>query len=220
MGDQGMFFSINVPFRKQEVEDYERRRYRGLDQKIVDRREKRILRKILKEIGADSRLALDAPCGYGRFSTLLLERGVKLTSTDYSFYMVKRTKEKEEHSRVALGVVADLKRGLPFKKETFDFVLSMRFFHHVHQANERASILKEYARVSRAWVILSYYQLNWLHSLQRKLRRRIKKSKTQIKMISRSDFEKEVRASGFRVVRIFPLFRGIHAHRIALLAKS
>jgi len=215
-----MFFSNNVPFEKHEVEDYERRRYRGLDQRLVDRREKQILQKILGMIEKKKGFILDAPCGYGRFSLLLLQRGLKLTSSDYSFYMVKRTKEKSGYTGMPWGVVADLKRGLPFKKDAFDFILSMRFFHHVHQGAERTSILKEYARISRGWLILSYYQMNWLHLLQRKLRRKIKKTKTRIKMISRSEFKDEIRESGFQAVRVFPLFRGIHAHHLALLRKS
>ncbi|MCK4495850.1 MAG: hypothetical protein KAU91_05835, partial [Candidatus Aminicenantes bacterium] len=69
------------------------------------------------------------------------------------------------------------------------------------------------------WVILSYYQKNFLHLLQRKFRRKIKKSRTQIKMISRKELKKEVESSGLNIIQVFSLFRALHAHHIALLKK-
>lgn len=210
---------LNVPFKREEVEEYERKRYRGIDQKLVHMREKGILRKILKRTGKGTALALDVPCGYGRFTSLFLERSLVLVSSDLSFHMVKRTMEREEDSERLLGVVADSMFGLPFKEGVFDLLLSMRFFHHLHQKEERKAVLEEFFGVTKEWIILSFYQMNFLHLIQRKFRRRIKKSKTRIKMISRKEFETEVRAEGFDVVRIFPLFRGIHSHHIALLKK-
>lgn len=213
--------STNMPFEKQEVEEYERKRYRGIDQRLVHGREGRLLRKILRKIGEGSLFVLDVPCGYGRFSDLLLDKDFTLVSSDLSFHMVKRACEKGEqpHSRFLSGVVADAKQGLPFKKGAFSLLLSMRFFHHVHEKEERKFILKEFCRAASDWVILSYYQKNLLHSLQRILRRRIKKSRTRIKMIPRREFYKEIEGAGLKVVKISPLFRGIHAHHIALLKK-
>lgn len=211
----------NIPFEKQEVEEYERKRYRGIDQRLVHGREGRLLRKILRKIGEGPLLVLDIPCGYGRFSDLLLDKDFSLVSSDLSFYMVKRASEKgrKPHFRFLSGIVADAKQSLPFKKDAFSLLLSMRFFHHIHEKEERESILKEFSRATSGWVILSYYQRNLLHILQRKLRRRIKRSRTRIKMIPRREFYKEVEGAGLRVIKISPLFRGIHAHHIALLKK-
>lgn len=211
---------MNSPFERHEVEEYERKRYRGADQKFVDQREKRILRKILEKTGAGTLRVLDLPCGYGRFSRLLLDKGITLVSSDLSLYMVKRAIDKDRQVDRFSGVVADAKQGLPFKKGAFRLLLSMRFFHHLHERKVRESILREFSYVSSEWVILSYYQRNWLHSLQRKLRRRIKKSRTQIKMISRQEFYEEIEVAGLRVIKIFPLFRGIHSQQIALLKKK
>jgi len=211
----------NIPFEKHEVEEYERKRYRGVDQRLVHGREGRLLRKILHKIRDGPLLVLDIPCGYGRFSDLLLDKDFFLVSGDLSFHMVKRASEKggQPHSRFLSGVVADAKQGLPFKKGAFSLLLSMRFFHHVHEKEEREFILKEFYRVTSGWVVLSYYQRNILHNLQRRLRRKIKRSRTRIKMVPRKEFYKDVEGAGLEVVKIFPLFRGIHAHHIALLKK-
>lgn len=208
---------LNIPFEKHEVEEYERKRYRGIDQRLVHGRERMILWKILRTISDSSLLVLDLPCGYGRFSSMLLDKGFSLVGSDLSFHMVKRAREKGGSSGKFLGVVADAKQGLPFKRRVFDSLFSMRFFHHLHRREEREFILKEFSLVTAEWVILSYYQKNLLHFLQRKLRRRIKKSRTRIKMISRKEFFKEIERADLKVMKIFPLFRGVHAHHIALL---
>jgi SAM-dependent methyltransferase len=211
---------VSNPFKRQQVEQYELKRYRGFDQKLVHLRERRILRKILEKIGKEDALVLDVPCGYGRFSPLLLERGLSLVSSDLSFHMVERALERNEESVRLSGVVADGILGLPFKHQVFDLILSMRFFHHLHQKEKRKAVLEEFSRVAKEWVILSYYQINLLHIIQRRLRRRIKKSKTRIKMLSRQEFHREVEKQGLKIVSVFPLFKGIHSQQIALLRKG
>jgi SAM-dependent methyltransferase len=118
-----------------------------------------------------------------------------------------------------VGAVANAKQGLPFKAGVFDVVFSVRFFHHVHDPLDRARILHEFHRATAGWAIVSFYRMNGLHGLQRRLRRKFHKSRTHIKMIEPGTFEKEAVAAGFEVVRVFPLFRGIHAYHLALLKK-
>lgn len=211
-----------MPFSKNEVADYEKKRYRGLDQKLVHNRELRILKKIFDKIGSISGLVLDLPCGYGRFSSLLLDKGRGLINCDISFAMVERANEsasKQSASNIR-GAIANAISGLPFKEAVFSLVFSMRFFHHVHDSKDRRTILGEYSYVSSGWVVLSYYQSNALHKIQRKFRRKIKKTPTRIKMITRQEFQSEVEESGFEVVSVCPLFRGLHSQHIALLKKA
>lgn len=210
----------NVSFQRQEVEDYERKRYRGLDQRLVDRRERRILREIFDAITENLHRVLDIPSGYGRFSELVLERGWVLVSSDLSFYMVRRARERSLRGGFHSAVVSDAKAGLPFKKDAFSVLVSMRFFHHLHKREEREFILKEFSTICTRWVILSYYKKTFVHRLQRKLRRGVKKTKTRIHMMSRCDFEEEVSRAGLRIEKIFPLFRIFHAHHIVLLKKG
>ena len=136
--------------------------------------------------------------------------------------MVERANKKavEFLQKDARGAVADATSGLPFNEETFSLVLSMRFFHHVHNCRDRRKILDEFFRVSSGWVILSYYQANALHKIQRKFRRKIKKTPTRIKMITQQEFQTETEESGFEVVCVYPLFRGLHSQHITLLKKA
>jgi SAM-dependent methyltransferase len=258
-------------FTEEGVRDYERRRYRGIDQRIVHARETRLIRKCFDRIRAAQGLpeggaaVLDLPCGYGRFTDLLRVYAGRLVASDLSFEMVRRavrrpgpgpaeggvaaaarvkgrafgsplardlyprasTAEVDPRAKPGapaaaerlVGAVANAKLGLPFKAGVFDVVFSVRFFHHVHDSLDRGRILEEFHRATAGWAIVSFYRMNGLHGLQRRLRRKFHKSRTHIKMIEPGTFEKEAAAAGFEVVRVFPLFRGIHAYHLALLKK-
>ncbi len=220
-----MFFFVSTGFQAHEVADYERKRYRGLDQRLVNWRETRILKNLVRTVAgsqpsaAEPGPALDAPCGYGRFARLLGEAGFFVFAADLSVAMVRRARAQRSFSTYPIGIVSNLTEGLPFKPGTFSLVFSMRFFHHLHESSLRRRALTEFARVSQKWLIVSYYQANPLHLAQRALRRRVLRKKTRIKMISGREFREEAEAAGLEVARVAALCRGIHAQHIALLRK-
>jgi ubiquinone/menaquinone biosynthesis C-methylase UbiE len=160
--------------------------------------------------------------------------------------MVKRACEKSggiASSDIA-GAVANAKQGLPFKGGVFQVVFSLRFFHHLHEKQARTFILNEFSRVSKGWVVLSFYQVNFLHKIQRQLRRKVNKSSTRIyqvnflhkiqrqlrrkvnksstriKMLLAEEFAEEIEQAGLKPVRIISLFKGLHSQHIALLKKK
>lgn len=206
-------------FTEEGVRDYEKRRYRGIDQRLVHARETRLIERHFAAIRmasgpGEGEAILDLPCGYGRFSGLLRPRARRLVNSDLSFEMVKRAGRAETGT---LGAVANAKQGLPFKDGAFDVIFSLRFFHHVHEPRDREAILREFRRVSSGWAIVSFYRMSGLHAVQRRLRRLFGKSRTRIKMIEPGAFEREAAAAGFEVVAVEPLFRGLHAYHLALL---
>ena len=115
-------------------------------------------------------------------------------------------------------LAADARR-LPFRAGAFDLVFSIRLFHHIHSPESREAILGEFSRVSSAYALVSFYRANGLHEVQRRLRRAFGKSRTNIKMVEPGVFEKAAAEAGFSVVRVRPLFGGIHAYHLALLKK-
>jgi len=214
-------------FTRDGVRDYEKRRYRGLDQRIVHAREMRLLKKAFARIDleraaesaghawGEDRRTLDLPCGYGRFTGFLTGLGRSVVNSDLSLEMVRRAGEASSAS----GAVANATVGLPFKAGSFEAVFSIRFFHHLHDPAARAAVLSEFSRVASGWAVVSFYRLSGLHAAQRRLRRRFGKSRTNIKMIEPGQFEKEAEAAGFEIASVRPLFRGLHAYHLALLKK-
>ena len=208
-------------FTADGVREYERKRYRGIDQRIVHARETRMIGRLLEVVLASvssprpARL-LDLPCGYGRFTAPLVRTGAAVVASDLSPEMVRRTCERTG----VPGAVANAVQGLPFLPAAFDAVVSIRFFHHLHAPADRAAVLSEFARVTSGWAVVSFYRESGLHRAQRRLRRLFGKSRTNIKMIEKGGFESEAAAAGFEVARVAPLFRGLHAYHLALLKKS
>lgn len=215
-------------FTRDGVRDYEKRRYRGLDQRLVQAREMRLLKSVLSRIDRErsirsagkargsERRVLDLPSGFGRFTPFLSGRGYLVFNSDLSVEMVRRAGEKSG----APGAVADAVAGLPFKDGSFETVFSIRFFHHLHDAAARAAVLSEFRRVSSGWAVVSFYRLSGLHAAQRRLRRRFGKSRTNIKMIEPGQFEEAAQAAGFEIAAVRPLFRGVHAYHLALLRRA
>jgi SAM-dependent methyltransferase len=234
--------SSSSKFTRAGVRDYESRRYRGLDQRIVHAREMKLIRKMLA-LAAEHHVAgsaprrrgprvtaLDLPCGYGRFTPTLRGLGYDVVNVDLSFEMARRAAEnaaalEKGSSDASAGAgtwfpaVAANAGYLPFRPGVFDLIFSIRFFHHVHQPEDRVRILREFHRASNGFVLVSFYRMNGLHVLQRRLRRLFGKSRTNIKMVEPGVFEKTAEAAGFELIRIRPLFRGLHAYHLALLKK-
>lgn len=213
--------STPTTFTKRGVEDYERRRYRGLDQRIVHGRETRILRRLLDRVApAPGGRILDAPCGYGRFSALCLARGGALTGADLSLNMVRRALDASPAPGRHAGVVADFRAGLPFRAGAFDVVFSMRLLHHIHDAEGRRRILSEFGRVAGRWAVVSFYKHNAFHALQRVVRRRLLRKPRTVKMVAWAEFKADCEAAGFVLRKKKGLLPGLHAQHILLLEKA
>jgi len=133
--------------------------------------EKKVLAKILNEILSietqKDLLALDVPSGTGRMSLYLQECGFRVLEADISHAMLMQGRKTGKVS--GLGVVADLEEGLPFSDNTFDLVLTWRFLHHLPSIASLTKVLQEIARISRKWIVFSFFHPVSFHNATRKL---------------------------------------------------
>jgi len=203
-----------------DVENYRTTRYKGIDQQIVNKRETKILEKILVSLSDRSVSILDVPCGYGRFSELLLRKSLNLTSADISLPMVMAARKYSVASSSNHHFLVGDIRNLPLKDNTFDYVITIRLLQHMLNASIRRQVLRELHRVAKKMVILSFYRYNFLHSIERWIRCQIKNVDKRISMLNLDDFSKELNSTGFVVLRLFPVLKYFHAHTIALLQKA
>jgi len=202
-----------------DVEAYRRARYKGMDQKIVNNRERRILEKIFGSMNEKDISILDVPCGYGRFSELLLKRSLNLTSADIFFPMVLSARKYSPATESSHHfLVGDIKH-LPLRDNSFDCVVTIRLFQHILQPSTRFQILKELHRVAKKVVILSFYRFNLLHCIERWVRCRIKNANKKISMLPLRSFMKELNSAGFKILNLCPVIRYFHAHNIIILQK-
>jgi len=193
--------------------EYEEKRYKHLDQRIVNHLEHRLIDRLLAASGTEGKSLLNVPCGYGRFSEILDRRYGRICCFDLQPEILGLALRRHG-GRSAFGVNGSI-RQLPFADGSFDMVMSIRFFHHYFADEDRLAMLRELQRVTRKSLLLTYYRRNFLHELTR----RVNKMGKGILMLDRRAFLDELSAAGFRpVIEKSPL-SFLHAQRFLLLEK-
>ncbi|MEX0611224.1 MAG: class I SAM-dependent methyltransferase, partial [Pirellulales bacterium] len=120
-----------------------------------DRREKACILECLNAIPAGARV-LDLPCGTGRMTRLLVERGYRVTSADVSEAMLSAARENYRACQEQIGATAPTVRfelrdvlATGFAADEFDGVSCIRLFHHFAEADTRRRALSELRRICR-----------------------------------------------------------------------
>src|SRR5437016_5346239 len=70
-------------------QDYQRQRYRSLDQAWVNWREQRLLARMLTQCQVTNGTVLDVPCGYSRFAPLYTRLGITAIGADVRYDMAR-----------------------------------------------------------------------------------------------------------------------------------
>ena len=137
---------------------------------------------------------LDVPCGTGRLAPMLRGVAKRLVSADVARPMLLQARQTAPSGEV--HIQADL-RALPFDDASFDLVVCCRVLHHQNTTEELAAIARELARVSRGWIIASF----WDHASLPALRTRLglKPSETR-RAVRRALVRRIVENNGARVV--------------------
>lgn len=173
-------------------------RWRGsLRARRSARREARLLQRLLGACGPLGS-ALDCPCGAGRLLPVLGAAAARVVGADAALDMLRHARSAAPGT--ALGV-ADATR-LPFPDGAADLVLCVRLLHHFPAAAERRTVLRELARVSRRWVLVSYFDRASVQAWRRRRRPRARHP------ISRTAFAADLAAAGLRERRRAFLARG------------
>ena len=158
----------------------------------LDQTEKKRLQSLMRTVPHGS-LVLDVPCGAGRFHEMLKAGGYRLLAADISQEML----DVARSSRLAEDyLLADAETlGLPDK--SVDCVFCIRLFHHVGSPDTRRRIFKEFARVSRGWVLVSFYHSNCL----KRFRKLVRGKSVSGEHVSFSALKAEAGEAGLQVVR-------------------
>lgn len=137
------------------------RRYAGprfRDERARSRDPDRVTR-LLDRHGIRPSTVLDAPSGTGRLEPALASRCKDYIALDRSPSMLA----EHPRGRRLLGSV----QALPFADDRFDLVVCCRLLHHL-EAEERRAVLAELVRVSRGWVLASFWDATSWHAWRRR----------------------------------------------------
>jgi SAM-dependent methyltransferase len=204
--------------------DYSKKFQRHWTERVNNWNEQRLLQRLLRSASIDKidGWALDLPCGYGRLYYILKDLGASVVEGDWSFPLLGAARAFHADDRVSsppAGYIRATALNLPFKNQTFELVLSVRLCHHIREHHERLQYLREIMRVSRQWLIFTYFDSRSVKNRTHDFRRQFngKRSKWTL------DYQevKELgRSAGFEVVRSVWLSRFFSGHRYALLRRT
>lgn len=193
-----------------DVAEYERTRYRNLDQRIVARLERRALSAMLERALRPGDRVLDVPSGYGRLTPMVAGAERTVVAADVSAEMLRSARRKGVSGTAHCG--ADI-HALPFGDASFDGALCVRLVQHLPDADARTRAFGELARVTGRWAVVSAYRKAGLHHLQRRLLGRGKMC------VALGRIREELEAAGFRVERVSRLLPLLHAQTFLLLRR-
>jgi ubiquinone/menaquinone biosynthesis C-methylase UbiE len=140
---------------------------------------------------------LDAGCGRGYFVELLIDKGAtEIVGIDFesdNIYFCKRRGLRAEFKK------SDI-RGIPFKKESFDFVLCLEVLTHLPKSEREKALRELYQKTSvNGSGIISFH--NSLR-LGRYGKKGVKSGKVHIWPESETGLRKELNQVGFKVVEV------------------
>lgn len=160
---------------------------------------------------------LDVPCGTGRLSIHLSQKGFRVRAMDISLEMILYAKEKIKAFNLINEVMLEVGNAefLPYPDNSFDVCVSLRLFGHT-PPKARKKILRELKRTAKKYLVLVYYNKNCLQNFLRKRQR----ARNQIGWhpISYKQIEEELKETGLKNIKCFPLLLGI-SETTVILAK-
>jgi SAM-dependent methyltransferase len=176
-------------------------RARAYDKRAgTTRAEARALWRLLRG-RAVSGTILDAPCGNGRLSAFWAEVGRRTVGLDGALAMARLAASR------GVGAVQGVAEALPFADRCADLVAGIRLLHHYRDRTARVAVLREYGRVARGTVLVSFYRRISLEGLRRWLRP--KRRSTRVGLTVR-EFRRDAAEAGLRMVgwrSLLPLVR-------------
>jgi len=203
--------------KDQRAADYNAKYRDRWTKRISTWRELALLGRMLRDQGR-SKALLDLPCGGGRLSSpmarytdLLIEADVALGQLRYG----------REHGRVSTAQAWMSASGfhIPLRDTSVDGTVCVRLSHHLPTEAEREQLVRELLRVSKRFLIMSFFDYHSAKNTLRRLRRPFnqKPPKSTMKVRELQRLAQECGATLVECPSLFPIGSG---HRYALMVKD
>ncbi len=212
-----------------QAQAYREKHDKSLLRRMSSRRERAILRAalalaverlpaVLPDDAAPT--LLDFPCGAGRFASMFARVAKTYVPGDHSPHMLALTRHELTASgladRVQEWIQADA-RSMPLADQSVDLACCIRLLHHFQAPRDQQRILREFRRVCRGPLVLTFLDANapkqWMHLRRHDLAR----TKSRRALLSIDGLRAVARATGYELVRTWSLSRWFSGQSVALL---
>lgn len=177
----------------------------------INRIEQALVQQYINALPAGA-VVLDAPCGNGRMSQWVIDRGdLGLVAVDYNQTMLNSMRLHAQQRLLGCRVRADV-LALPLADKSVDLAINMRLLHHIPDDATRLGMLGQFARVCRGTIITSY----WTTHSWRYLRRRLLGKVVRGFPVSPSRFGALCAQCGLSIERIVPVRRWVEEQCVVI----
>lgn len=180
------------------------------------RLEFRVIRRCLEAVGPQESM-LDLPSGVGRLYPAYRGCARRHFGMDISLEMLKFAREAMRE--VEPGLAQSSATHIPLKDGAVDFVFSARLFHHLPDPGMRRRYIQELCRVSRKWIVMTFFHTWSLKNILRRIRRPFNRKKPKVTMTT-AELREIAGAAGWEVVKTLPLSRLASGHHFAVLRRA
>jgi ubiquinone/menaquinone biosynthesis C-methylase UbiE len=169
----------------------------------IDAREQGAVSRIFDTL-PECRSVLDVPSGAGRFLATLARNGREVIAMDVAVEILAFARERADR----LGLKAQFlqgdaaKTGLPDAR--VDAVFCNRLLHHITSAPERAVFLREFYRVSRRSLVVSFFDYRAFDGVRVFLKKLKGRKVDYTGQPTLAEFTEETARCGFRLLRVVP----------------
>jgi SAM-dependent methyltransferase len=191
------------------AESYTRRKQRKHDAELA------LIRRALKYAG-NAGTFLDAPCGTGRATILLARLGYEATGVDLGDAAVTVARRKVSEAGVSANIERADIEALPYAENAFDATLCFRLYHHFPDDWVRKRVIRALCRVSRSYVVISYFSPFSPTSIRRKLRAKLVNKPSRQVATSLTSVRKLFDEQGFHLVKNIPQRRFLNTLHVAV----
>jgi SAM-dependent methyltransferase/uncharacterized protein YbaR (Trm112 family) len=183
----------------------------------VTGRERRLIRRFLKPLGR-SKAILEIPCGGGRLTLGFADLADVVIEADVAIGQVAYGRAHSRLPTPSVWMTASAFH-IPLRDRSVDGAVCVRLSHHLPTSSERERLFGELLRVSRRFVIVTFFDRYSLKNLTYRLRHPFRGGPPKLTM-TRAEVAALARAGGAKLTRVAPLSRIGSGHRYALLLKG
>ncbi|MBC8027560.1 MAG: class I SAM-dependent methyltransferase [Steroidobacteraceae bacterium] len=207
----------------QVADDYDFHRFSTPERQKRNARKWAAIRRALAQ-ATGVRTILDLPCGTGRFTGALAREGFEIVGSDISHEMLKKAASVtsagmgDANPASIRGYVQANAEKLPLLPDSLDCVVCIRFMMHV-DSETRVRMLREFARVSRRWVIVDYRHKYTFRYVLTHTFGNLGLGRAPLSRVSTHEMREEFRQAGFAIRDIIRVSTPLLSDKWVVLAE-
>jgi len=171
--------------------------------------ERKMVRRALQRVRrvAPFHTALDCASGTGRFLPTLASYDVSVIAMDTSAPMLEQGRRYHHLFRNTPELKVGSALDIPLPDQSVDLVLCSRLLHHFAESEQRVLIFKEFARVARSGVVVTFFDSFSYRGWRRNRKKRRPEKQHGRYTITRAQCAHEGELAGLKILGMNALLR-------------